>query len=77
MAASKQLQNLESRLNKDEALRNEFLKNPAKVLKREGFDLDAETTKAVNDQFKDLQLPKLPKLKIPKIKIGISIKIRF
>ena len=77
MAQDRRLKDLEDRLNRDARLRSEFLKDPVKILKREGVELAPEMARSVREQFKDLQLPKLPKRRFPKIVIKISISIKF
>jgi hypothetical protein len=77
MAQDRRLKDLEDRLNRDARLRNEFLKDPVRILKREGVELAPEMARSVREQFKDLQLPKLPKVRFPKIVIKISIGIKF
>jgi len=70
MTDEKQFRGLESRLNKDNSLRREFLKDPVKVLKREGVEVTPAMASNLKAQFKDLQLKKLPKA------AAISIRIR-
>jgi hypothetical protein len=71
-------EDLEKRLNRDEKLRAEFLKDPVMVLKREGIELTPEMAKSVKAQFEEIQLPKLQSLALkPSIGIGIRIIIRF
>jgi len=79
MAAKGQaLKDLETRLNRDTALRSRFLKDPVGVLKAEGIELTPTMAKSVKEQFKDLQVPKLDKLaQRPRIGIRITITIRF
>lgn len=77
-AKKNMMRGLEDQLNKDEKLRDEFLKDPVKILKREGIELTPAQAKSVKDQFEDMQLPKAQALAAkPKIGIKISITIRF
>jgi hypothetical protein len=72
------LKKLEARLNSEDALQAEFLKNPVALMKREGVELTPEMEKAVKAQVSELQLGKLSKLAAkPKIGIKISITIKF
>jgi len=76
MAKKSQFTDLEDRLNSDDGLRAEFLKDPVKVLTREGVDLSPAAAKSVRAQFQGLQLPKIGSSK-PRIGISITITIRF
>lgn len=72
------LKNLEARLNSDETLRAEFLKNPSAVMKREGVVLSPAMEKAVKAQVRELGLSRLAAVaKKPKVEVSISIKIKF
>ena len=73
------LKALEDRLNKDDALRDEFMKNPGAILKREGVELSDVQLKAVQDQISHMNLSGLTKMPAARPKIGISIfiTIRF
>lgn len=55
-------EDLENRLNMDEKLRTDFLKDPTGVLKREGVELTPAMVKAIKTQFKVIQTPKLKSL---------------
>ena len=76
---TEKLKSLEDRLNKDDALRDEFMKDPAAILKREGVELSDAHLKAVHDQISQMNLSGLTKMPAARPKIGISIfiTIRF
>lgn len=68
------LGDLENRLNKDEKLQAEFLKDPVAVLKREGMELTPDLAKSVKEQFDDIRVKKMQTLaKKPRITIRIVI----
>ena len=72
------LKDLETRLNKDDALQRQFLKDPVGMIKREGVELSPAQAKEIKAQFTNLQLPKLQAVQLrPRISIGICIGIRF
>ena len=73
------LKGLEDRLNSNDALRDEFLKNPAAILKREGVEVSDDQMKSIHDQVHEMNLAGIPKLPAAKPKIGIriTITIRF
>jgi hypothetical protein len=75
---SNPLRQLENRLNTEDALRSEFLKDPVGVLKREGIEPTPEMAKSLKSEFTKMQLPKVQSLAAkPKIGIEIRIVIRF
>ncbi|HWC76890.1 MAG TPA: hypothetical protein VG778_05480 [Blastocatellia bacterium] len=72
------LKDLETRLNKDDALQRVFLKDPVGLLKREGVELSPSQAREIKAQFTNLQLPKIQTAALrPRISISISITIRF
>jgi hypothetical protein len=76
--SSHQLKALEDRLNKEETLLQEFVKNPAQILKREGVELTPEQIKHIEEQVSQINLANIPKTAArPRIGISISITIRF
>ncbi len=77
MTDEKQFRGLESRLNKDNSLRREFLKDPVKVLKREGVEVTPAMASNLKAQFKDLQLKKLPKAAAISIRIRVCVGVTF
>ncbi len=77
MTDERQFRGLESRLNKDNSLRREFLKDPVKVLKREGVEVTPAMASNLKAQFKDLQLKKLPKAAAISIRIRVCVGVTF
>ena len=77
MADPKKLRDLESRLNKDDNLRREFLKDPVTVLKREGAEVTPAMASNLKAQFKDLQLQRLPKAAAATIRIRVCVGVSF
>jgi len=77
MTDDKKFRGLESRLNKDDSLRKEFLKDPVKVLKREGVEVTPAMASNLKAQFKDLQLQKLPKAAAVSIRIRVCVGVTF
>jgi len=80
MADQEKLQALQTRLNQDDALRGEFLKDPVGALKKEGVTLTPDQANSVKAQIAELQLANLeriPAVNRPKIGISITITIRF
>ncbi len=77
MTDETQFRGLESRLNKDNSLRREFLKDPVKVLKREGVEVTPAMASNLKAQFKDLQLKKLPKAAAISIRIRVCVGVTF
>lgn len=76
MAQADNYKALEDQLNKNEAMRNEFLKNPSALLQQHGVTVPHDQEAALHTQLQSLHLPtgKEPaKLKFPKIHIGIKI----
>ena len=70
------LGDLENRLNKDEKLQAEFLKDPIVVLKREGIELTPDLAKSVKEQFEEIRVKKMQSL-LRKPRITIRIVIHF
>lgn len=56
------LKKLEQSLNEDSKALSAFLKNPAKILKREGIDLSVEQAASIQSQMDAIRLGKLLKL---------------
>jgi hypothetical protein len=72
------MKQLEDRLNSEDALRKEFLKDPVSILKREGIELTADQARSVRAQFTNMQLPNVESMAAkPKIVVEISISVRF
>ena len=77
-AQANPLKDLEVRLNRDAALQGEFLKDPVKVLKREGMEVTPDMARAIKAQMAELGVAKIDKLAAkPKIGIKITITIKF
>jgi hypothetical protein len=74
MARRNSLQALEDALNKDTDLRNAFLKDPVRALRRGGVDLSNEEAASVRSQFAEMGLKRIPDLAL-RIRIRIRIKI--
>jgi hypothetical protein len=77
MTDERKFKGLENRLNKDDSLRREFLKDPVKVLKREGVEVTPAMASNLKAQFKDLQLKKLPRAAAVSIRIRVCIGVTF
>ncbi len=78
MPDSTNLKQLEDRINKDEALRAEFVKDPVATLNKHGVTLSADQAATVKQQISEMQLSKLTNLTVrPGIVIEIRISIRF
>jgi len=77
MTDQKKLRDLESRLNRDDSLRREFLKDPVRLLKREGMEVTPAMANNLKAQFKDLQLKKLPKAAAAAIRIRVCVGVKF
>ena len=76
--SSHQLKAFEDRINKEEALLKEFVKNPAQILRREGVELTPEQVKHIEGQVSQINLANIPQTGArPHISISISITIRF
>jgi hypothetical protein len=72
------LKNLEDLLNKDEALRATFIKDPVATMHKHGITLSPDHAAKVKSQIADMQLSKLSTLpERPGIVIEIRISIRF
>jgi hypothetical protein len=72
------LKNLEDLLNKDQALRATFIKDPVATMQKHGITLSPDHAAKVKSQIADMQLSKLSTLpERPGIVIEIRISIRF
>ena len=72
------LKNLEDLLNKDEALRATFIKDPVATMHKHGITLSPDHAAKVKSQIADMQLSKLSTLpERPGIVMEIRISIRF
>jgi len=78
MAEATTLHSFEGLLNKDEAVRAAFIKDPVGTLHKHGFALSAEQANMVKNQMNEMALAKIPTLPVrPGIVIEIRISIRF
>jgi hypothetical protein len=77
MADEKKLKKLEDQINRDDKLRSEFLKDPVKVLKREGVEVTPAMASGIKAQFKDLQLQKMPRAAAALIRIRVCVGVTF
>ena len=74
MAEATTLHGFEGLLNKDEALRTAFIKDPVATLHKHGFVLSPEQAAMVKSQMNEMALAKLPTLPS---RVGIVIEIRI
>jgi len=74
MADAPTLHTFEGQLNKDEALRAAFIKDPVGTMHKHGFALSPEQAAMVKSQFSEMQLSKLTSLQS---RVGIVIEIRI
>lgn len=69
------LKDLEKRLNSDTGLRDKFVKNPASLLRAEGFSLSADQSKELASAISKVSIPKPPPAGQKAARIKIIIKI--
>lgn len=53
------LKKLERTLNTDKRVRSAFLKDPAKIMRREGVELSQDQVESVKSQIADMKLQRL------------------
>ena len=53
------LKKLERTLNKDRKVRSAFLKDPAKIMRREGVELSQDQLESVKSQMSEMKLQRL------------------
>ncbi len=73
------LQGLQKRLNDDTRLRNNFLKNPGAVLRREGVELGSAKEEQLAKFTREMTAPQREFFgaELARIRIGISVRIRI
>ncbi|HUP42766.1 MAG TPA: hypothetical protein VM599_06100 [Thermoanaerobaculia bacterium] len=76
-AAQPDLAALEQRLNEDDALQKKFLEDPVRTLRSEGVTLSREGASELRSAVKELGSPRAVAGARPRIRITISITIRF
>jgi hypothetical protein len=77
MAADPKYSALEKSLNSDAKLRAAFIKDPAKIIKEHGLEMNSEMASAVHSQIAALKIPEHPgpEFRFPHIHISIVIRV--
>jgi hypothetical protein len=73
------LKDLQTKLNKDKALRARFVKDPGAVLSAEGVDIGAAKANQISKYLADMTAPQRAafQAELVRIKIGVSVRIRI
>ena len=73
------LKAVQKKLNEDTRLRNQFLKDPAGVLRKQGVELESETASKLEKYLKDLAAPQREVFgaQLVRIRIGVRVRIRI
>jgi hypothetical protein len=74
MPDSVTLKNFEDQVNKDQALRAAFIKDPVATMQKHGIPLSSDQAATVKSQIAEMQLSKLSTLPTT---VGIVIEIRI
>jgi len=77
-SASK-LKDLQTRLNKDKALRARFVKDPGAVLSAEGVDIGAEKADQIAKYLADMTAPQRAafQAELVRVRVGIQVRVRI
>lgn len=73
------LKDLQTRLNKDKALRARFVKDPGGVLSAEGVEIGTAKANQISKYLADMTAPQRAafQAELIRIRIGISVRIRI
>ncbi len=73
------LQGLQTRLNKDKALRARFVKEPGEVLRSEGVELGSAKEAQIAKYLGQMTAPQRAQFQaeLTRVKIGISVRVRI
>ncbi len=77
-SASK-LKDLQTRLNKDKALRARFLKDPGAVLSAEGVNIGADKAEQISKYLADMTAPQRAafQAELVRVQVGVQVRVRI